>query len=83
MVERFKRTFCDALEKHVPVIERDWHDHVLMTRYRFNTIVQEATGMISFKAMSGVEAFELNQESVLCDRIDEDRGSGKQTESLL
>ena len=47
-----------------------------MACFRYNTTVHEATGMTPFKAMFGVDAFELDNEIGLQSRIDEDRGTG-------
>ena len=83
MVERFNRTLCNDLAQHVSVHERDWHKHILMACYRYNTTVHEATNMTPFKAMFGVEAFELDHELALQDRIDEDPGIGEELAKRL
>ena len=78
MVERFNRTLCNDLAQYVSTDEKDWHKHILMACYRYNTTVHEATDMTPFKAMYGVEAFELDHELALQDRIDEDPGTGEE-----
>ena len=83
MVERFNRTLCNDLAQFVSVEEDDWHQHILMACYRYNTTVHEATGMTPFKAMFGVEAFELDHELALQDRIDEDPGVGEELANRL
>ena len=72
-----------TLAQFVSVHEQDWHKHILMACYRYNTTVHEATGMTPFKAMFGVESFELDHELALQDRIDEDPGTGDELAKQL
>ncbi len=42
--------------------EDDWDKHIAMACFRYNTTVNGATGMTPFKAMFGIDGFELDNE---------------------
>ncbi len=63
--------------------EDDWDKHIAMACFRYNTTVKEATGMTPFKAMFGVDAFELDNEIGLQARIDEDPGIGEIWQKII
>lgn len=70
MVKRFNRTLLNDIASYVSIAEDVCDKHVAIACFRYNTTVHEATGMTPFKAMFGVEAFELVHELELRDRID-------------
>lgn len=57
-VERWNRTLTIDLARFVSTGQEDWDDHVALACYTYNTGVFEATGMLPYQAIFGVDPFE-------------------------
>jgi hypothetical protein len=75
-IKRLNRTLCKDLAAFVSC-EADWDLHLSMAVFRNNTGVHEATGMMPFKAMFGVEGFDFDAmfgwKTTLDDRDDDEK----------
>ncbi len=70
--ETFNIALCNNLASYDSVDEGDWDKHIAMACFRYNTNV-----MTPFKAIFGVDAFELDIEIDHQARIDENAGIGE------
>lgn len=64
-VERCNRTIAQDLACFVSTGHEDWDQHVSLACFRYNTGINDATGLSPFRAMFGVDAFEACGEAEL------------------
>jgi Integrase core domain len=80
-VERMNRTLGKDLASFV-TSEEDWDQRLAMACFRYNTSVQEATGITPFKAMYGVDAFDFDSEIGWNEMLDDHRDAKDLAERL-
>jgi len=61
-VERFNRTIMRDIRAYVSIEEDDWDQHVALACFRYNTTVNEATGMSPYRAVFGIDAFDFDAQ---------------------
>lgn len=71
------------IRTYVSVEEDDWDEHISLACFRYNTTVNEATGMSPYKAVFAIDAFEFDAEVGRRMLIDQVLTSGRELSTHL
>lgn len=58
-IDLFNRTIMNDIRSLVSAAQSDWHEHLYISCFRYNTTLNVATKITPYNEVFGMEAFEL------------------------
>ena len=82
-IGRFNRKFCRDIKAFVAFDEHDWKKRLSLACFRCNTSDNSALGIIPYKAVFGIEAFDFDAEVCCGMKIDEEELKNEEFAKLV